>query len=245
MLEAEDELLDYIKKVLDRGGKVLIPELGLGRAQETMLILEDAMASGKLQNIPIYIDGMIWDINAIHTAYPDFLSRNVRSLVFQDKNPFTSECFKQVGSAQERKLVIEGGPCVVLATSGMLMGGASVEYFRNFADSENNGICFVCYQGVGSLGRQVQEGLKEARFMVEGKEEVCPIKFSIKAIEGFSAHSSRNELIAFMNNISPTPKKVIINHGEVSKALDLASSIYKMQKIETVVPKNLEAIILR
>jgi predicted metal-dependent RNase len=41
------------------------------------------------------------------------------------------------------------------------------------------------------------------------------------------------------------PKKIIINHGEVSRALDLASTIYKMQKVETVVPKNLEAIRLR
>ena len=243
--EGEVELLEYVNKVLARGGKLLIPELGLGRAQETMLILEDAIANNLMPNVPIYIDGMIWDINAIHTAYPDFLSRNVRSLVFQDKNPFVAECFKQVGSGQERKAVIEGGPCVVLATSGMLAGGASVEYFRNFADGEKNGVCFVCYQGQGSLGRQVQDGMREANFQVEGKEEKCPIKLEVLTIEGFSAHSSRNELMAFMNNLSPFPKKIIINHGEASRALDLASSIYKLSKVETVVPKNLEAIRLR
>lgn len=242
---SEDELIDYINKIIGRGGKVLIPELGLGRAQETMLVLEDAMQNGKIPQVPVYIDGMIWDINAIHTAYPDFLSRSVRSLVFQDKNPFVSETFKQVGSAQERKAVIEGGACVILATSGMLMGGASVEYFREIADSERNGICFVCYQGVGSLGRQVQEGLKEAVFDVQGKEERAPIRLEVKTIEGFSAHSSRNELMAFLNNVNPQPKKIIINHGESSKSLDLASSVYKLQKVETVVPKNLETIRLR
>lgn len=242
---SEDELLDYIRAVIDRGGKMLIPELGLGRAQETMLVLEDAMQNGNLPNVPVYIDGMIWDINAIHTAYPDFLSRSVRSSVFQDKNPFTSDTFKQVGSAQERKAVIEGGPCIVLATSGMLAGGASVEYFREFADNAKNGLCFVCYQGVGSLGRQVQEGLKEATFEVQGKNEVVPIRIEAKTISGFSAHSSRNELMAFINNLNPKPKKVIINHGEVSKSLDFASSVYKSYKIETVVPKNLETIRLR
>jgi len=244
--EVEQDLIEFINKVIARGGKVLIPELGLGRSQETMLILEDAMKNNLLPNVPIYIDGMIWDINAIHTAYPDFLSRNVRSSVFADNNPFVSECFKQVGSAQERKLVIEGGPCVILATSGMLAGGASVEYLRNFADNEKNGICFVCYQPPNGLGRQLQEGtLKEALFQVEGKEEKCPVKLEVKTVEGFSGHSYRNELIAFLNNVSPCPKKIIINHGEVSRALDLASSVYKMSKIETVVPKNLEAIRLR
>jgi len=127
----------------------------------------------------------------------------------------------------------------------MLVGGASVEYFRELADNEKNGICFVCYQSVGSLGRQVQEGLKESKFQVNGKEETVPIKLEVKTIKGFSAHSSRNQLLAFVSNINPKPRKIIINHGEVSKCLDLASSIYKMKKIETCVPKNLETIRLR
>lgn len=243
--ESEDELINYINNVITRGGKLLIPELGLGRAQETMLVIEDAIKTGKLPQIPVYIDGMIWDINAIHTAYPDYLSNSVRSSIFQDKNPFVSEIFKRVGSPQERKLVVEGGPCIILATSGMLVGGASVEYFRELADSEKNGICFVCYQGVGSLGRQVQEGLKEATFQVDGKEEVSPIRLEVKTVEGFSAHSSRNQLMAFVANINPKPKKIIIHHGEASRSLDFASSVYKMQKIETIVPKNLETIRLR
>ncbi len=243
--ESEEELIEYINKIVSGGGKVLIPELGLGRAQETMLVIEDAIQNGKLPKTPIFIDGMIWDINAIHTAYPDFLSSSVRSQIFQDKNPFLSEIFNQVGSAQERKKVMEGGPCIVLATSGMLVGGASVEYLREFADNPKNGICFVCYQGIGSLGRQIQEGIKETTFQVNGKTEIVPIRLAIKTIEGFSAHSSRNQLLSFVANINPKPRKIIINHGEASRALDLASSLYKMQKVETVVPKNLETIRLR
>lgn len=243
--QVEEELVEVVNKTISRGGKLLIPELGLGRSQETMLILEDAMQTGKIPRIPIYVDGMIWDINAIHTAYPDFLSNSVKNLIFQDKNPFTSDVFKQVGSPQERKDVIEGGPCVVLATSGMLVGGASVEYLKEFSDNEKNGICFVCYQPANGLGRQLQEGTKEITFNVEGKEEKVEIKLEVNTIEGFSGHSYRNELVAFVNNINPKPKKIIINHGEQSRSLDLASSLYKMQRVETIVPKNLETIRLR
>ncbi len=243
--ETEQQLIEYVNKVISRGGKLLIPELGLGRAQESMLVLEDAMKAGKLPKVPIYIDGMIWDINAIHTAYPEFLSNTVRSSIFANKNPFLSDTFKQVGSRQERDEVIGGGPCVVLATSGMLVGGASVEYFREFADNEKNGICFVCYQGPGSLGKQVMEGLKETTMEVNGKDERVKINFEVKNVEGFSAHSSRNELMAFVSNITPKPRKLIINHGEQSQSLDLASSIYKSHRIETIVPKNLETIRLR
>ncbi len=242
---SEEELLTLVSKTIERGGKVLIPELGLGRAQETMLILEDAIRRGRLKRVPVYIDGMIWDINAIHTAYPDFLSGRVRSQIFQDKNPFVSEIFSRVGSSQERKKVIEGGPCIVLATSGMLVGGASVEYFREFAGNKNNSIIFVCYQGVGSLGRQVQEGLKETKMIVDGKEETIKINLEVNTVLGLTAHAGRNELISFFNRITPKPKRIIVEHGEVSKSLDLASSLYKLNRVETNIPRTLETLRLR
>ena len=243
--ESENNLLELVNKAIKRGGKVLIPELGLGRAQETMLILEDAMKSGKLEKVPIYIDGMIWDINAIHTAYPDFLSNKVRGEIFQDKNPFVSDVFFRVGSPQERKNVIEGSPCIVLATSGMLVGGASVEYFREFAGNKDNSIIFVCYQGVGSLGRQVQEGIKETKMVVDGKEERVEVNLEINTILGLTAHAGRNELINFFNNIRPKAKRIIVNHGEVSKSLDLASALYKLNRVETNVPRTLEILRLK
>jgi len=240
--DAENSLIETVKKTIERNGKILIPELGLGRAQETMLIFEDAFKQGLLPEVPIYIDGMIWDINGIHTAYPDFLSSNIRNQIFQDNNPFVSKIFKRVGSPAERKKVIEGGPCIVLATSGMLVGGASVEYFREFAENKRNSIIFVCYQGVGSLGRQVQDGLKEIKMTNDGKEEDAKINLEVHTIDGLTAHSGRNQLLAFINRCQPRPKKVIINHGESSKCLDLASAIYKLNRIETSAPRNLETL---
>jgi hypothetical protein len=243
--DTEDKLIDLVNKTIERNGKVLIPELGLGRAQETMLVLEDAISTGRLKKVPIYIDGMIWDINAIHTAYPDFLGSKVRTDIFQDKNPFVSEFFSRIGSPQERRNVIEGGPCIVLATSGMLVGGASVEYFREFASNKNNSIIFVCYQGAGSLGRQVQEGIKETKMLVDGREEIIKVELEVSTITGFSAHAGRNELLSFFNNIRPKPKRIIIEHGEVSKCLDLASALYKLNHVETNVPRILETLRLR
>ncbi len=240
--ESEAELIDVIKRTIERQGKILIPELGLGRAQETMLIIEDAIKQGLLPKIPVYIDGMIWVVNAIHTAYPDFLSGTVKSMIFHDRNPFVSETFKRVGSSHERKEVIEGGPCVVLATSGMLQGGASVEYFREFAVNKRNTIAFVCYQGLGSLGRQIQDGVKDFKMDVEGKEETIKVNMDVHTVKGLSAHSGRNQLMAFVNNSIPKPKKIIVNHGEASKCLDLASSIYKIHGIETSAPRNLDTI---
>ena len=242
--EAEDKFIEMVKYTVNRGGKVLLPELGLGHAQETLLRVEEAIRTGALPKVPVFIDGMIWDITAIHTAYPDFLSSSVRNQIFQDNNPFVSDIFKRIGSPIERKEVIEGGPCIIIATSGMLVGGASVEYFRNLADNPNNLIVFGCYQALGSTGRQVQEGIKEI-FLSSDSGERIQVKLEVQTLSGLSAHSGRNELLQYISRMNPKPKKIIVNHGEVSKCLDLASTLYKQQKIETVVPRNLETIRLK
>ena len=242
---SEQELIDFANEVLTAGGRLLLPELGTGHAQEKMLMLEDAMKHGKLPEVPIYVDGMIWDINAVHTAYPEFLNSNLRSSIFADNNPFLSDVFKKVGSPLERKKVIEGGPCIILATSGMLVGGASVEYLKEFANNPRDGLCLSCYQPPGGLGRQLKEGAKKINVEIDGRMENIDVKLKFLSIDGFSGHSSRNELMAFIGNLQPRPRKIIINHGEQSKCLDLASSIHKSQKTETVVPKNLETIRLR
>jgi hypothetical protein len=243
--ETEAQFITMVKETLDRGGKVLLPELGLGHAQETLLRMEESMRMGELPKVPIYIDGMIWDINAIHTAYPDFLSSKIKQDIFQDKNPFISEVFTRVGSAQERKTVIEGGPCIVIATSGMLVGGASLEYFKNFADNPKNLMILSCYQGPGSLGRKIQEGEKFVDIEIEGGMQRVEVKMEVRLFNGLSPHSGRNELMSFFNNMRPRPKRIIVNHGEISKSLDLASAIYKLNKVETNVPRNLETLRLR
>ena len=243
--ETEDRFIQMVKETFEKKGKVLLPELGLGHAQETMLRVDEAVRNGEIPKMPVYIDGMIWDINAIHTAYPDFLSASVRSQIFQDNNPFMSDIFKRIGSPTERKEVIEGGSCIIIATSGMLVGGASVEYFRNFADNPNNLIAFSCYQAIGSLGRQIKDGATEVSLGKDYGNEKVQVKMKVETLYGLSAHSGRNELMQYVSRMSPRPKKIIINHGEVSKSLDLASSIYRADNIETVVPRNLETIRLK
>jgi len=243
--ETEEKFLNMVRETIKKKGKVLIPELGLGHAQETLLRVEEAIRKGELPNVPMYVDGMIWDINAIHTAYPDFLSSKVRSEIFQDKNPFISDVFSRVGSPQERKKVIEGGPCIVIATSGMLVGGASVEYFKYFSDNPNNLMVLSCYQGPGSLGRQIQDGERSVVVEDEGGKKRIDIKMRVEILSGLSPHAGRNEIMSFFNNMRPKPKRIIINHGEISKSLDLASALYKLNRVETNVPRNLETMRLK
>ena len=241
--EADDLMKKTISETLERKGKVLIPVLGSGRAQDMIILIENLVRSKQLPEIPIYIDGMVWDVTAIHTAYPEFLNSQIRRLIFhKDQNPFLSPIFKRVGSAKERREVIEEkGPCVILATSGMLVGGPSVEYLKALGDNPRNTLIFSCYQGEGSLGKRIQNGEREFTFREGQKTEVLNLKMDIHKVD-ISDHSDRKQLMNFVARCDPKPKKVIVNHGENSRCLDLASSIHKQNRVETNAPRNLEAI---
>jgi len=246
--ECEDQLIKIVKNTIARKGKVLIPVLGTGRAQEVMLIVDELIRKKEIPNIPVFVQGMVWDVTAIHTAYPDFLNNNIKKAIFhRDQNPFLSPIFKRVGSTKERKDILENtGPCLILATSGMLTGGASVEFFKEMADNEKNSIVFVSYLGEGSLGKRIQSGEKNLTLEdQDGKPRRTEVKLEVHTIDGLTGHEGRNELTRFVYNLDPRPKKIIINHGENSRCLDLASTLHKLNKVETSAPKNLEAVRIR
>ncbi|MFH1211554.1 MAG: beta-CASP ribonuclease aCPSF1 [Candidatus Woesearchaeota archaeon] len=242
--EQEKLFAENVVKTLNRGGKVLCPVLGVGRSQEIIVAAEKLIREGLIpSDVSIYIDGMVWDITAIHTAYPEFLNSVMRKQIFhKDNNPFLMPNIKRVGSQKERQQVIEdAGPCIILATSGMLVGGPSVQYLRSFAEDKRHTLVFTCYQGEGSLGRMLLMGGREFNYR-DGKNIVTvSVLMEVLRYE-ITGHSDRKELMSFVQHLNPRPKKVIVNHGENSRCLDLSKSIHQLMKIETVSPRNLETI---
>ncbi len=242
--QATDQFAALATKILARGGKLIVPVFAVGRSQEVMLVLEEKMREGKIPRVPVYLDGMIFEATAIHTAYPEFLNSQLRTQIFQQgDNPFLSDIFRRVDSSQMRSSIVDSKePCIVLATSGMMSGGPVMEYFRSWAPEENSGLLFVGYQAEGTFGKRLQRGLSEATFLDGSRQASVPVKLEIATIEGFSGHSDRVQLMNFVASLDPRPQRVILNHGEESKTLDLASSLHKRFNLESRAPFNLEAI---
>src|ERR687894_2563759 len=189
---------ESINKTLMEGGKVLLPVPAVGRAQEIMLVMAKEMKEGRLIESPIYIEGMISEASAIHMSYAHYLGSEVRKSVSQGINPFQSEYFTVISGYGKRDDILnDENPAIVMATSGMLEGGPSVEYFKELAPNPKNKIMFVSYQINGTLGRRVLDGAMSEVSMMDksGKVKVVPVRSQTQKIDGFSGHSDFNHIL--------------------------------------------------
>ena len=245
--DSEQKITTIINDTLDRQGKVLIPVPAVGRAQEIMLIIDDYMRRGLLKEAPVFVEGMISEATAIHTAYPEYLAKNVRnSILYEGINPFQSDYFTIVEHPSAREEIVDGDQCIILATSGMLEGGPVIDYFKRLAGDKRNTIIFVSYQIDGTMGSRVQKGISDVPIInSNGKMEVMNVEMQVESVGGFSGHSDRRQLVGYLQRIRPKPERVIVVHGEKSKSLSMANLFKRKYNVDALVPEVLETIKLR
>jgi hypothetical protein len=240
-LETDAEFVQIANNIL-KSGKVIIPVPAVGRAQEIMMVINKYMEEGELAEVPVYIEGMISEATGIHTAYPDYLSSELRDQILREgRNPFESDYFTVVKQHDSRDEIAEGGPCIIMATAGMMEGGPVIEYFKRLAPWDENGLIFVSYQVNGTMGQRLQSGLRSVQtFNQDGRMEITNVRLSAHTIEGFSGHSDRRQLLNYVRKIKPTPRKVFFVHGEESKCINMARTVSKFRGVRGFSPDMLE-----
>ncbi|MFB6307709.1 MAG: beta-CASP ribonuclease aCPSF1 [Haloarculaceae archaeon] len=243
--DSERKLKQVIQNTYDKGGKVLIPAFAVGRSQEIMLVLEEAMRSGDLPTMPVHLDGMIWEATAIHTTYPEYLRDDLRDRIFhEDANPFLADQFNHIdGGEEERQEVADGEPCIILSTSGMITGGPIMSWLEHLGGDPDSKLTFVGYQAQGTLGRRIQNGWDEipvGNGNGRGRSETLTLKMDVETVDGFSGHADRQGLENFVRTMNPRPEKVLCVHGDESSTQDLSSALYHEFNMRTFAPKNLE-----
>ncbi|WP_256289783.1 beta-CASP ribonuclease aCPSF1 [Halobellus inordinatus] len=242
--DSERELLDVINETYDRGGKVVIPAFAVGRSQELMLVLEEAMRTGKIPSMPVHLDGMIWEATAIHTTYPEYLRDDLRDRIFhEDENPFLADEFNHIdGGDDERQDVADGDQAIILSTSGMVTGGPIMSWLEHIGPDPDSRLVFVGYQAQGTLGRRIQNGWDEIPIGGDrvGRSETLKLEMDVETVDGFSGHADRQGLENFVKTMNPRPEKILCVHGDERSVQDLSSGLYHDYHLRTFAPKNLE-----
>lgn len=241
--DSEEKLKKVINETYEKGGKVVIPAFAVGRSQEMMLVIEEAMRNGDIPEMPVHLDGMIWEATAIHTTYPEYLRDDLRDRIFhENENPFLAPQFNHIdGGEEERQDVADGDQCIILSTSGMVTGGPIMSWLEHIGPDPDSRMVFVGYQAQGTLGRRIQSGWDEIPLNGRGnRSKTLNLKLDVETVDGFSGHADRAGLMNFVKTMNPRPEKVLCVHGDESSTQDLSSSLYHDFNIRTFAPKNLE-----
>ncbi|KAI6033007.1 beta-lactamase-like protein [Pisolithus orientalis] len=209
--DKEHRLTDLVRTIVSRGGHALLPVFALGTAQELLLVLDEYWSDHpELHDVPVYYaSSLARKCMAVYQTHIHAMNENIRSRFARRDNPFV---FKHVTSISrergwERKLV-EGPPCVVLATPGFVHVGASRELLELWAPDPRNGIIITGFSVEGTMARDIQT---EPEQIVSLKGTPIPCKLSVDYVP-FSAHVDYTQNAEFIELVDPD--HIVLVHGE-------------------------------
>jgi Cft2 family RNA processing exonuclease len=219
----ESDLIKAIVEVVAAGGNVLIPAFALGRAQEIILAIRTSALFHSV-NVPVYIDGLVREVTDLFQTQLELLPAAVQNFA-KTQSPFFSEKSApriiSIGSPKDRSLAMEH-PSVIIASSGMLIGGASIFYAKTLLQRENAAVFISGYTDEESPGRFLQSLEPGSGIELDG----TPLTVRAK-IQRFnlSAHADRVGITQVIHRVNP--QHLILIHGsqsalhELSRAGDL------------------------
>ena len=238
----ESHFLTQVHETVAKGGKVLIPVFALGRAQELQLLLESYWDRMGLQ-VPIYFSaGMVEKANLYYKLFATWTGASTQSeLASGSHNPFD---FRHVRPFTSRELLTAPGPCVLLATPGMLHGGVSLEAFKVWAPDPANLVLLPSFCVRGTIGHQLLVGIANKKPCTEVQlpgEGGGKLGVRIRAAQiSFAAHTDAKGLLWMVRTVAPSA--VVLVHGERSKMAYMKAKIVRDFRLPCYDPHNGERV---
>jgi metallo-beta-lactamase family protein len=216
--DAAAHLAAVVTETTKRGGRVLIPAFAIGRTQEIVHALSRQIEDRAIPDGPVYVDSpMAVDATAIFRRHPDCFDDEMQGRL-RRRDPFGFKGLRYVRTAEDSRALVErAGPCVVIATSGMVEGGRILLHLQRFIGDPRSALLFVGYQAEHTLGRRLEDGASEVRIFGEPHE----VAIQIERVDAFSAHADRSELLAWATRV-PKIGRAFCVHGDEAPAAALA-----------------------
>jgi metallo-beta-lactamase family protein len=237
-IQAKDQLCEVIRETHSRGGKVIIPAFAVGRTQDIVYDLHKLVESGCLPSLPVYVDSPL-AVNAtkIFRLHPECYDQEARAFLQQKEDPFGFHRLQYTRSVDESKALNRlEGPCIIISASGMCEGGRILHHLKNNIGDAHDTVLFVGFQAPNTLGRKIVDGMKEVPIFGEPYR----VRAEVRAIDGYSAHADRNELLGYWQQViqASQVKRVFCVHGDLEACQALAEGIRGLGVPDVVIPER-------
>lgn len=208
-----------ITKTVARGGTIIIPAFAVGRAQSLMYYIHELKSTGRIPNIPVYLDSpmaisatkLLQEHRAEHRLSKEQCD-TVCSSVFYTK---TVEQSKEIYSKNN------GMPAIIISASGMATGGRVLHHLKHFIGDPRNTVLLAGFQAAGTRGARLAHG--ETEIKIHG--HLYPVRAEISMLDNISSHADYSEILEWLGHFREAPRKIFLTHGEPEAATSLKFKI--------------------
>ena len=223
-----EALAQLIDETFAQGGNVIIPSFAVGRTQELLYFIREIKDKGMVKSdpdFPVYIDSpLAKKATTIFTGdLRGYLDEAALELVQDGTHMFNFTNLRMTETSEESKMLnMDPTPKVIISASGMCDAGRIRHHLKHNLWRPECTVVFVGYQGEGTLGRALLEGVKSVKLF---GEEIA-VHAQIVNFQGLSSHADRNHLLSWIQAIqAPKPQHVFVVHGDREVAPFFAKTI--------------------
>jgi predicted metal-dependent RNase len=237
ILQSKDELnqrlLELINSCLTQGGNLLFPISIVGQSQELLLTLSNFAKTGLL-SARICIEKSVSEASSIYETYMEYLSKEIK----QEIDGYSINMFRPPKSQIVESKKLRKGSHLIVSPSSMLTHGPSVSYLEQICEDPVSAVVLTSQPLPNTPARSLIEGKKDLQ--IEGK--LLNIECRVESLTDFTNHSDYGQILAYIKRMKQKLRRVIVNHGDKSKAQNLAGSINRILRLHTQHPLVEEAV---
>ena len=221
---------EKIRRVVDRGGSVLLPAFALHKTQSLIYVLNRLKADGVLPaDLPVFSDsGSAQTCTRLYGRYRDYWDAEAQRFAASGDAPGSALYRPRYIEARVEDTLLTHGeqPGVYVSTSGMLDHAAAPRHLAAMAADPKNAVFFVGYQAPGTVGSRVRDGESPVRIPIEQRGE--PTRFEETTLElevgtqtGFSSHAKGQQILDWLGGFDSCGPVYVV-HGDEDRAVGMA-----------------------
>ncbi|HKT92819.1 MAG TPA: MBL fold metallo-hydrolase [Paraburkholderia sp.] len=228
-LNPEDELAGMFARTFARGGIVVMPCFAVGRAQEVLYYIARLKQSGRMANVPVYLD------SPMAISVTDLYRRHMSDhrLTVSQVHAIDHAAFMARTVEESKAIAGRHGPMVIIAGSGMATGGRILHHLSLYASDPRNTIALVGYQASGTRGAALEAHAPAIKL----HGDYVRVRAEISSITSLSAHADYRETLRWLAHMTCPPIRTFITHGEPAAADALRRRIVETLHWDCCVPE--------
>jgi metallo-beta-lactamase family protein len=206
-----ESLARIITETRQVGGKTIIPAFSLGRTQNVVYALAQAIGKGLLEPLPIFVDSPLSvNVTKVFRKHPECYDEQARDFWRQQGDVFGKIVTYITNVEHSKALHGRTEPCVIISGSGMCEHGRILHHLKNNVEDPRNTVIIVGYMARNTLGRRIFKRHKKIRIF--GME--YNLLARVEVLNGFSSHADANDFARLLGPLARGLKAAFVVHGE-------------------------------